>query len=549
MDTQSDTKYIITLRGTEFILSKSLIEFDSPNYFTARFLELGDYREAQTRRIELYRDPGLFRIIISYLCGYTVFPLNDEYNCPYISSGSTLLNLRADAVFYQLNGLVQACNAQIELNNVKNPATPRYLIIGGMNAVHDSVGWDDDLDSFPNKSSWAAHITEEKLTEEPLNTLKTPGSVCGIEGLRLIAYIQRFAADSIDDYDPRRYRVIEYTLLGLMTRTRPKLPMVVVSDSLDGMAGRLTNENVGIAVPAGVSGGSSCHLNITAQCRHQGWVNPELDPESEVEVDLCLKKAGASDLAACNPSLGSLYSMDVDTDAKYIVSLQGTEFVLTKSLIEFDSPNYFTACFLGDFQEARTRRIELHRDPDLFRIIIFYLCGYTVLPLNDKCAPPHMSPSTALLNLRADAAFYQLDGLIKACDTQIEMDKPKPPSSAWYLILFGEDATLVDNLTPAENMRTYYPKKSDWGLYLTEGRLTEDPLDNMKTPQSVSGMEGLREIAYMERFGANSIKDYDPRRYRLKGWKLRISYPPEHYGDIVQFELFVAFEDLEIPRL
>lgn len=71
----------------------------------------------------------------------------------------------------------------------------------------------------------------------------------------------------------------------------------------------------------------------------------------------------------------------------------------------------------------------------------------------------------------------------------------------------------------------------------------------MKTPQSVSGMEGLREIAYMERFGANSIKDYDPRRYRLKGWKLRISYPPEHYGDIVQFELFVAFEDLEIPRL
>lgn len=30
----------------------------------------------------------------------------------------------------------------------------------------------------------------------------------------------------------------EYTLLGLMTRTRPKLPMVVVSDSLDGMAGR-----------------------------------------------------------------------------------------------------------------------------------------------------------------------------------------------------------------------------------------------------------------------------------------------------------------------
>lgn len=121
--------------------------------------------------------------------------------------------------------------------------------------------------------------------------------------------------------------------------------------------------------------------------------------------------------------------------AKYKVTLRGEQFLLTESQIEFDAPNYFTMCFLGDFHEAQTRHLELSRDPDLFRIITDYLCGYKVLPLSDRVIPLRMSPALALANLRADASFYLLDGLVKECDAFF---KPKiSRNSSWnrYLVL------------------------------------------------------------------------------------------------------------------
>ncbi|KAF8600146.1 hypothetical protein BDV93DRAFT_525567, partial [Ceratobasidium sp. AG-I] len=59
-------------------------------------------------------------------------------------------------------------------------------------------------------------------------------------------------------------------------------------------------------------------------------------------------------------------------------------------------------------------------DPHLFKIIVDYLCGYTVLPIRQDVLPPTMTPEVALANLRADAIFYQLDGLLS------EIDKPAP---------------------------------------------------------------------------------------------------------------------------
>lgn len=101
------------------------------------------------------------------------------------------------------------------------------------------------------------------------------------------------------------------------------------------------------------------------------------------------------------------------------VIVRGSKFTLTKSMVEFDSPNYFTSCFLSDFRESQTRTVEILRDPTLFAIVFDYLCGYTVLPLTKDVIPSRMTPATALLNLRADAEFYQLDGLVEACDDQI----------------------------------------------------------------------------------------------------------------------------------
>ncbi|KAB5588511.1 hypothetical protein CTheo_8043 [Ceratobasidium theobromae] len=127
----------------------------------------------------------------------------------------------------------------------------------------------------------------------------------------------------------------------------------------------------------------------------------------------------------------------MEQNQKYTVVIMGTSFVLTKSQIEFDSPNYFTTCFLGDFHEAQTHHLELSRDPDLFRVIIRYLCGYSVLPLTEKQIPSDMTLASALTNLRNDAAFYQLDGLLCACDESLSDQEPTLERQEKHLALLG----------------------------------------------------------------------------------------------------------------
>ncbi|KAG8783846.1 hypothetical protein FRC12_019293 [Ceratobasidium sp. 428] len=91
--------------------------------------------------------------------------------------------------------------------------------------------------------------------------------------------------------------------------------------------------------------------------------------------------------------------------------MRGETFVLTRDQIEFDSPNYFSTCFLGEFAESRTRTLTLSRDPELFGIILDHLSGYEVLPLHSSAIPKRMSQELALHNLLVDARFYLLDGL------------------------------------------------------------------------------------------------------------------------------------------
>lgn len=125
----------------------------------------------------------------------------------------------------------------------------------------------------------------------------------------------------------------------------------------------------------------------------------------------------------------------MEHDPRFTIVVMGKTFVLTKSQIEFDSPNYFTACFLGDFVEAQTRRVEFSRDPDLFKIIVRYLCGYSVIPLNENQIPAGMTATSALVDLRADAAFYQLDRQMQACDECL--CNQRPVGRERYLALLG----------------------------------------------------------------------------------------------------------------
>ncbi|CAE6506882.1 unnamed protein product [Rhizoctonia solani] len=92
----------------------------------------------------------------------------------------------------------------------------------------------------------------------------------------------------------------------------------------------------------------------------------------------------------------------------YKLTLRDTTFTLDRSQIEFDSPNYFTSCFLGSFSESHVRETRLSRDPALFSVIVNYLSGYAILPIQP---PAGMSEQAALENLLRDALFYGLDEL------------------------------------------------------------------------------------------------------------------------------------------
>ncbi|KAG8713162.1 hypothetical protein FRC11_013063 [Ceratobasidium sp. 423] len=230
--------------------------------------------------------------------------------------------------------------------------------------------------------------------------------------------------------------------------------------------------------------------------------------------------------------------MAQEYEPKYTVCIQGREFTLRRSQIEFDSPNYFTTCFLGDFRETETRRIELDRDPDLFRIVISYLNGYVVLPLNEKSLPGGASLRPTLLNLRADAQFYQLDGLIKACDEELN---PAPKERKDRFIVLGFNYRYINiqdedtSWSPIES----WPVKAEWQTYVTEDALSNGPLTNLQQPEP-SDQDSLELMGAIERLAAHSIKDYDPCRHKFVGWNQTGYFPYEEYAD---YKVRVVYED------
>ncbi|TDL27011.1 hypothetical protein BD410DRAFT_480703 [Rickenella mellea] len=106
---------------------------------------------------------------------------------------------------------------------------------------------------------------------------------------------------------------------------------------------------------------------------------------------------------------------------KYKIILRDEEFTLYKTQIEFDAPNYFTACFFGEFAESKQTTIALDRNPDLFALIVEYMSGYCVLPISAKALPRTMDIATATANLVEDAAFYGLSRL------HALLTRPAPP--------------------------------------------------------------------------------------------------------------------------
>ncbi|KAL8280379.1 hypothetical protein RQP46_007296 [Phenoliferia psychrophenolica] len=125
--------------------------------------------------------------------------------------------------------------------------------------------------------------------------------------------------------------------------------------------------------------------------------------------------------------------MDVDTPASgsaaeatrgYKVVLRRIPFILSRNQCEWDSPNYFTSAFGGDFEESATRTIIIDRSPILFEFILEHLSGYAVIPLPPI---PSMRPELAIKNLLLDAQYFGLSKLEEEIQREIMENYTKKP--------------------------------------------------------------------------------------------------------------------------
>ncbi|KEP46231.1 putative BTB domain protein [Rhizoctonia solani 123E] len=214
----------------------------------------------------------------------------------------------------------------------------------------------------------------------------------------------------------------------------------------------------------------------------------------------------------------------MDYEPKYTVVLRGQEFVLTKSQIEFDSPNYFTACFLGDFREAQTKRLEISRNPELFKLIMEHLCGYDILPLDDNAVPSHVSLDTVLRNLRADALFYQLEALVEACEDIID---PSKTNRSYMVIGYTTISRIVNDASVGkltayqlEEITTRMEPGKVWTTIVSEDMLSQ--MGPLQLADSFSGFKGLRAVAAIEGFTRKAVKDYHKLGWTLMSWRAEL---------------------------
>ncbi|CAE6473631.1 unnamed protein product [Rhizoctonia solani] len=238
----------------------------------------------------------------------------------------------------------------------------------------------------------------------------------------------------------------------------------------------------------------------------------------------------------------------MEYEPKYTVVLRGQEFVLTKSQIEFDSPNYFTACFLGEFQEAHTKRLELSRSPDLFKLIIEHLCGYEVLPLDNKANTSHMSAGSLLRNLRADALFYQLDGLVKSCDRAI---KPRKTDRSFMVIGRTTSSTAILSNTDSSSgisvtrlkLEEKQLKPGDvWVTTVAEDILSR--MGQLQLRRSYADFKGLETVAAIEGFAQKVMGNYSKLGWTLMGWRFEAIPTPDDGSGQSGTKILIVLESI-----
>ncbi|ORY75382.1 hypothetical protein BCR35DRAFT_256224, partial [Leucosporidium creatinivorum] len=97
-------RFTIITRGNSFHLSRAQVEYDSPNYFSAAFLQ-HDFAEARSKVLYTDRNPQLFALIVEHLSGYKILPLAEKALPQTMNAELAHANLLADAEYFQLDQL------------------------------------------------------------------------------------------------------------------------------------------------------------------------------------------------------------------------------------------------------------------------------------------------------------------------------------------------------------------------------------------------------------------------------------------------------------
>jgi len=132
---------------------------------------------------------------------------------------------------------------------------------------------------------------------------------------------------------------------------------------------------------------------------------------------------------------------------RFRVNVRDRVFYLTKSQIEFDSPNFFTTAFLGGFAEAQTKSVDLACDPMLFDLVVDYLSGYDILPLTKDAIPARMNVGQAMRAIRKDADYLSLSGLETLLARNMEtlvQQKPHIPMQLGEFLDIGKVVWMSD---------------------------------------------------------------------------------------------------------
>lgn len=128
-----------------------------------------------------------------------------------------------------------------------------------------------------------------------------------------------------------------------------------------------------------------------------------------------------------------------DEPRSFTVVVRGTEFELSRAQIDFDSPNLFSSSINSPSHLSTSPYVlRIDRNPLLFQIILEYLSGYEILPLQKDALPITMGLTAGLINLERDAAFFGLVELGRKIGKLREVEKK------WDLRVLGYNAEVLD---------------------------------------------------------------------------------------------------------